>query len=129
MGSSVSGREDGGFKILSGSASNGTIGATSPSSRLDEATRPKDSLEGRIRELSQESIRQAMLRIVRELLPGDKDAVEIIDNAYALRSKILHDGASDPYLGRKVSAVEDTIRRIYSARIGKTLKVPPLNLK
>ena len=29
MGSSVSGREDGGFKILSGSASNGSIGATS----------------------------------------------------------------------------------------------------
>ena len=100
-----------------------------PELRLDEATRLKDSLEGRIRELSQESIRQAMLRIVRELLPDDKDAVEIIDNAYALRSKILHDGASDPYLDRKVSAVEDTIRRIYSARIGKTLKVAPLNLK
>ena len=31
MKASVSGREDGGFKILSGSARNGSIGATSPS--------------------------------------------------------------------------------------------------
>ena len=31
MGASVSGREDGGFKVLSGRASNGSIGATSPS--------------------------------------------------------------------------------------------------
>jgi hypothetical protein len=31
-GSSISGRQDGGFKILSGSASNGSIGGTSPSS-------------------------------------------------------------------------------------------------
>ena len=35
MGSSVSGSEDGGFKILSGSASNGGIGATSPSPSPD----------------------------------------------------------------------------------------------
>lgn len=96
-----------------------------PELRLEEATRLRNSLEGRIRGLSRESIRQAILRIVRELLPRDKDAVEIIDKAYALRSQILHDGASDPYLDRKVLAVEDTIRRIYSARIGKTLKVAP----
>lgn len=100
-----------------------------PEFQLDEANRVKDSLEGRIRELSQESIRQAILRIVRELLPGNKNAVDIIDNAYALRSNILHEGVSDPYLNHKVSAVEDTIRRLYSARIGKKLKVAPLNVK
>jgi hypothetical protein len=99
-----------------------------PELKPDEATRLRDSLEGRLRELTRESIRQAILRIIRELLPGDDKAIDIIDNAYALRSNILHGGVSDPYLDRKVSAVEDIIRRLYAARIGKPLKVAPLNI-
>src|SRR3972149_5475122 len=42
MGSSVSGRDDGGFKILSGSASKGSIGATSPSLHFSLKTKRKD---------------------------------------------------------------------------------------
>ncbi|MDH4232896.1 MAG: hypothetical protein OEW04_12820 [Nitrospirota bacterium] len=90
-------------------------------------SRLKDSLDRRLRDLQQDSIRQAILRLVRELLPGDNNAVKIIDDAYSLRSSILHEGASDPYLDRKVIYVEDTIRKIYASRIGKKLRSAPLS--
>ena len=97
-----------------------------PEVSVEEMSRIKNSLSGRLQELETESIRQAILRVVRQLLPGDKRAVEIIDDAYSLRSKILHEGVSDPYLDQKVLEIEDTIRRMYASRIGKELKVPPV---
>ncbi len=84
----------------------------------------KNSLEGRISELEHESVRQALLRTVRDLLPADQVALQKIDAAYALRSKILHEGITDPYLDRQIIEVEDIMRRLYAAKIGRELAVP-----
>jgi hypothetical protein len=89
-----------------------------------EASQIKKSLDGRLRALQKESIRQALLRTVRQLLPNDEEAVEVVDTAYDLRSKILHEGVTDPYIGTKTHAVESVLRRMFSARIGKPLKTP-----
>lgn len=91
---------------------------------MDEISILKNSLKGRLEELRKESIRQVILRVVRELLPGDRIALKIIDDAYSLRSNILHEGIIDPYLDRKVVHIEGIIRRMYASKIGKDLKVP-----
>ena len=92
-----------------------------------DAARLKASMTARLSELQRESIRQAILRNVRELLPDNKNALKIIDEAYALRSRILHEGGSDPYLDKRISDIEDTIRLMFAARIGKELIVPPIS--
>ncbi|HSK70282.1 MAG TPA: hypothetical protein VK892_01205 [Pyrinomonadaceae bacterium] len=88
----------------------------------EEINKLKNSLKGRLNELKSESIRQSLLRTVHELLPNESDALQIIDDAYNLRSKILHEGATDPYLSSKSQKVSEIIRKLFAARIGKTLK-------
>jgi len=82
----------------------------------------RNSLNGRLGQLERESIRQALLRTVRELL-GDENDVRVIDSAYSLRSAMLHEGTNDPYLDRESSKIENIIRKIYAARIGCPLQV------
>jgi hypothetical protein len=94
-----------------------------PGSSEQDIQRLKNSLDGRLRELEHESIRQALLRSVRSLL-SDENAVRIVDSSYALRSKILHEGITDPYLDRKSNEIEDIIRRMYAACIGHALRTP-----
>jgi hypothetical protein len=89
-----------------------------------EASNVKASLDGRLQQLRRESIRQALLRVIRELFPGDEASVKTIDGAYALRSEMLHHGTTDPYLDRKTHAIEQIIRRLYAKRIGKPLRIP-----
>jgi hypothetical protein len=83
----------------------------------------KRSLDGRLKQLESESIRQALLRLIKELFPGDEDSVKTIDAAYALRSEMLHSGITDSYLDRKTDAIQQIIRRLYAARIGKSLRI------
>ncbi|MBD2538175.1 HEPN domain-containing protein [Coleofasciculus sp. FACHB-SPT36] len=83
------------------------------------------SVQGRIRELERESISQAIKRLVKEHLPENPDAVSMIDEAYNIRSKILHEGASDADLDRKSQEIEDIIRQIYSRILKHDLFVPP----
>jgi hypothetical protein len=52
----------------------------------------KPSLEGRLRQLRQESIGQALRRLVRDALPNQPKASQVIDDAYALRSQLIHSG-------------------------------------
>jgi hypothetical protein len=82
------------------------------------------SLLGRVHQLQFESIRHALLKTVRELLPGDTEALAVIDEAYGLRSEILHEGATDPYLDTKAAVVEDVIRLMYAAKLNKPLDSP-----
>jgi hypothetical protein len=88
-----------------------------------ETTGVKTSLDNRLKQLEHESIRQAILRTIREILPGDDSSLKTIDEAYALRSKMLHEGIADPYLDRKTQEVEQVLRRFYAARIGKRLRI------
>ena len=98
--------------------------ASIPELSEEDTSGIKKSLNGRLRELEHESIRQALLRTVRELLPFDSNALKVIDEAYALRSTMLHEGVTDPYLDRRTHVVEGIIRKMFAARIGKPLKIP-----
>ena len=53
----------------------------------------KASLEGRLLQLRQESVRQALRRLVSTALPEQAEAPRLIDDAYALRSQLVHTGA------------------------------------
>jgi len=88
-----------------------------------DATRVKSWLEHRLKQLQRESIRQALLRTIREEFPGDDSSVKIIDEAYSQRSKMLHEGITDPYLYRTAHEVQQILRRFYASRIGKRLRV------
>lgn len=83
----------------------------------EDAAKLKASLIGRLKHLERESIRQALLRVIRESFPGDEDSVKVIDDAYGLRSDMLHEGTTDPYLDRRTYAIEQIIRRLYAAQI------------
>lgn len=84
----------------------------------------RPSLEGRLRHLSEESIRQALRRVVRTTLPGRPDAFEIVDRAYDLRSQIIHYGRpNDPDVDLELEAraVSGAVRAFYASVLGRTL--------
>jgi Apea-like HEPN len=81
----------------------------------------RNSLSGRLKQLRQESVRQAILRTVSEHI-ADGETIRFLDEAYGIRSKILHEGfrAADlPTLARRC---EDVLRQVYSAILGLTLR-------
>jgi len=98
-------------------------------SKLEENTsipeNIKSSVKGRINELKKESISQAIKRRVKENFPENPDAVSTVEEAYNIRSKILHQGAFDADLEQKSNEIEDIIRQIYSCRLNSNLFVPP----
>lgn len=63
--------------------------------KIPERTPVRASLEGRIRQLRNESIRQAIKRMLSSSLPGDKAALRTVDDAYGLRSELVHSGRPD----------------------------------
>lgn len=76
----------------------------------------KQSLIGRIRDLRRESVRQAYLRLARQHLE-DYEA-RALDEAYNLRSEMLHDGNTDPDLPEVVQNVEALVSKIFGGIIG-----------
>ncbi|MHC5854951.1 hypothetical protein [Nostoc sp.] len=58
----------------------------------------KRSLEGSISNLTRESVSHAIKRLIITHLSEDKMALEILEEAYTIRSKILHEGAFYPDL-------------------------------
>lgn len=85
----------------------------------------KSSLNGRINGLKNESISRAIRRLVKEHFPENLDAVSTVEEAYDIRSKILHEGAFDADLAQKSNEIEDIIRQIYSCRLNSNLFAPP----
>lgn len=81
------------------------------------------SLIGRTENLSMESVMSAIRRLIREALPGDGEAVELIENAYDLRSRILHDGTTDADLNQKSQEVEAVIRKVIASKASLTLRI------
>ncbi|MCC6603977.1 MAG: hypothetical protein IT327_12250 [Anaerolineae bacterium] len=77
----------------------------------------KSSLTGRINQLRFESVSRAIKRLVEETLPEDSEAVSIVQEAYDLRSKILHDGSTDADLQEKSRDVEEIVRKILETKI------------
>jgi len=70
-------------------------------------------IKNRIDSLRMESVSGAIRRLVRQLLPDEPESLEIIDEAYNIRSRMLHDGATDSDLELKGREVEAVIRRIF----------------
>jgi len=85
--------------------------------KIDIATEQKSSIKGRIESLRQESISSAIRNLVSNLLAGDTNAIETIEEAYRIRSKILHEGSTDADLTEKGQQVEEVVRRIIQKRI------------
>ena len=56
------------------------------------STRAARLAQGRLNQLRQESIRQALKRLTRETLPKQPEAPAAVDDAYALRSQLIHSG-------------------------------------
>lgn len=84
----------------------------------------KASLEGRLLQLRQESVRQALRRLVRTALPNQRDASRLIDEAYALRSQLIHNGVPadlDVDLESESQAVSRTIRALYASLLNRNL--------
>lgn len=87
----------------------------------------KQSLRGRLLQLKQESVRQALNRLCSEWMPGDTAARKGLDRAYALRSELLHEGRPndlDILLANETSAVSNLLRRIYQQAFEYSLRVP-----
>jgi hypothetical protein len=84
----------------------------------------KPSLEGRLFQLRQESVRQAVQRMARDALPNQPEVWQVIDDAYALRSQLIHRGAPaelDTDLERESEIVSRTIRTLYASLLNRTL--------
>lgn len=78
----------------------------------------RNSLNGRLLQLRQESIRQALRRLTREALPDQPEASNIVDDAYGLRSQIIHSGKPtdlDIDLEAEAREISTIIRNIYSS--------------
>lgn len=77
----------------------------------------QNSLNGRLLQLRQESIRQALRRLTHEALPDQPEASKIVDDAYSLWSQIIHSGKPadlDIDLEAEAREISTVIRNIYS---------------
>lgn len=84
----------------------------------------RTSLEGRLSQLRQESIRQALKRLARETLPNQPEAPAAVDEAYALRSQLIHSGVPadlDIDLERESHSISAIIRDIYANLFNRSL--------
>jgi len=77
----------------------------------------KKSLEGRIRDLKRESARQAIKRLVRERIPQNLNAFEIIEKAYSVRSNLLHEGKAEESLYEIIYDFEEVLRELFASYI------------
>ena len=84
----------------------------------------KDSITTRAKKLCQESVSQSIRRLVGKYIPNNKEVLRKIDEAYKIRSRILHTGSFDADLDEKSSEIEEIIRFIYSRIIGEDLLFP-----
>ena len=87
----------------------------------------KDSLRGRLLQLKHESVRQALKRLCTGWLPGDQEAWLKLDQAYALRSQMLHEGRPtdlDILLADETRTVSNLLRRVYQQAFGYVLRSP-----
>jgi len=88
----------------------------------------RESLRGRIGNLKQESVRQAIKRLCRRWFEDESEAHAAIDRAYQLRSQLVHDGRlSDPdvLLEDELRIVSFYLRRIYEQELQLKFRATP----
>lgn len=89
----------------------------------------KPSLEGRLRMLRKESVRQSLRRLCDRWFPENLQAAKYLDYVYKLRSELLHEGAaSDPDIlfSQEIPKVRNHVRRIYEQEFGREFHVPTI---
>lgn len=82
------------------------------------------SIQGRLNDLRKESIRQALKRLIIAKLPDDVSAPKIIDDAYNLRSHLIHSGIPDDLdvdFSAETRKVSSIIRQLYAKELGFTI--------
>lgn len=87
----------------------------------------RQSIRGRLQELKRESVRQALKRLCVTWFPSEPAAWDNIDRAYALRSKLLHEGRPsdlDILLQEEARSIANYLRRIYQHEYGHPLRAP-----
>jgi len=85
----------------------------------------KESLRGRLLQLKRESVRQALKRHCLRWFPDDSTAWKVLDNAYALRSELLHEGRPtdlDLLLTEQTTIIANYLRAIYEREFGLPLR-------
>jgi hypothetical protein len=85
------------------------------------------SLEGRLRQLRQESIRQALRRVITAKLPDHPTAPALVETAYTLRSELIHGGRLADYdidLATETKKISSLLRLFYARALGLTPHAP-----
>jgi hypothetical protein len=86
------------------------------------------SLRGRLSQLRQESVRQALLRLSASWFPQREDVRQRIDRAYALRSELLHEGRlldPDVDITTEINLISSVLREIYEQASGRSCHTRP----
>jgi hypothetical protein len=85
------------------------------------------SLEGRLRDLKCESIRQALRRVMRMRVPDYPAAFDVAYSAYTIRSKLIHEGRLPDYdidIVAETRKIGNLLRLIYAESLGLKLFAP-----
>ncbi len=85
----------------------------------------RESLRGRIADLRRESVRLAIQRLFQQHLPDNVPAWAAVDDAYGLRSKMLHEGETYDNLAQRSTVIEDVLRLLYAHILNKPLISKP----
>ncbi|MDD5323559.1 MAG: HEPN domain-containing protein [Methylococcales bacterium] len=87
----------------------------------------RSSLNGRLKQLRVESVRQALFRLSNTWFPQRVDVRHRIDRAYALRSELLHEGTlldPDIDIATETAQIANILRAIYEQASGRSFRVP-----
>lgn len=88
----------------------------SPTLQSDQYAGIRNSLVQRVKHLRRESVRHAILRVLRTHA-GDRETLRFFEEAYSLRSEILHEGYRPQELSSTIHKLESVIRRVYSSML------------
>lgn len=86
-------------------------------------TELKEIMRSKIDGLRIESISKAIRRLIMENLPGDPGAIATIEEAYRIRSRILHDGATDADLEMKGKEAEAVVRKVFEKSVANFVSI------
>lgn len=84
----------------------------------------KDSIIGHTKWLRQQSISRSVAQLIEKHFPDNPKVVEVVKDAYNVRSKIVHEGLFDADLAVKGRQLRDIVRYIYSQIMGLDLLSP-----
>lgn len=87
----------------------------------------RQSLLGRLLQLKEESVRQALRRVCTQWFSDDPLVWRTVDEAYALRSQLLHQGRLsdlDVLLHEETARISNVLRRVYQHAFAFPLRAP-----